>query len=238
MIYDTVCFFVVPWSCRQEESVKPVKPVVLSNIRNDSDIHLDGVLLDGVEGSHASLEGSNWSLNSCGSSQSNKSQDNNPPCYFQVAHDSWEECNGQHLMMNNEQRIRTTSQLHNAQGQSLNHQSPATLPLSSLYNSQPQHHSNGTNGQIHSPACFKNSIAHNVSPNQQISKSSSSSNGSATSSSILSKGTPKTMPVAVPNRNFHQNRTESNSSASIGRWVCLFNISIFNLFSMNDKWRI
>lgn len=74
----------------KSEVEKPVHSQ-LARVRNDSDIQLEGVLLDG-EGSHTSPEGSNWSLNSCSSFQSNRSVEN-PPTYFQVIEESWDDCN-------------------------------------------------------------------------------------------------------------------------------------------------
>lgn len=85
-------------------------------VRNNSDIHLDGVLLEGDGGS-------DWSLSSVDSSQSNKSQDN-PPAYFQIPQDSsWEDCKGiQHLLSRERHHSSNynSNQNHVAQTQNYN----------------------------------------------------------------------------------------------------------------------
>nr|CAD7588723.1 unnamed protein product [Timema genevievae] len=81
------CFYFLKHLVGDEYSVTPRKnkhPV----IRNDSDLHLDGLLLDG-EGPISS-RGSNISLNSSCSSVSSKSQDN-PPLVFHTVPDTLEE---------------------------------------------------------------------------------------------------------------------------------------------------
>nr|CAD7423179.1 unnamed protein product [Timema monikensis] len=81
------CFYFLKHLVGDEYSVTPRKnkhPV----IRNDSDLHLDGLLLDGD--GPISSRGSNISLNSSCSSVSSKSQDN-PPLVFHTVPDTLEE---------------------------------------------------------------------------------------------------------------------------------------------------
>lgn len=88
-------------------------------VRNDSDIQLDGVLLDG-DVCHTSPEGSNWSLSSVESSQSNRSQDN-PPCFFQLPQDSsWEDCKGLQHFCSRRRHCSNSSQNHVAQSHTNN----------------------------------------------------------------------------------------------------------------------
>jgi len=203
----------------EDNEEEPTNPIVLASSRNDSDLHLDGVLLDG-EGSQTSPEGSNWSLNSCSSSQSSKNQDH-PPTYFQVTQDSWEDCNGD--------QQPTSSGLLSA---SISNNQPIAQARSSTTSSPiaSSHVSNGSNGIAHPLSSHPHPIPLPVprvsGGSLNNSKSSSRSNGSS-NSPTLSRGSVnngsarrgRTSPVAVPvpNRNI-QHRTDSNSSASIGSW--------------------
>lgn len=88
---------VVPQETMAPAVSKPEPQERQIRVRNDSDIQLDGVLLEGGE-CHTSPEGSNWSLSSVESSHSSRSQDN-PPCYFQLPQDSsWEDFKAQDLL--------------------------------------------------------------------------------------------------------------------------------------------
>ena len=213
-------------------------------MRNDSDIHLEGVLLDG-EGNHTSPEGSNWSLNSCSSSQSNKSQDN-PPSYFQVNHDSWEDCNAHHLLMSqcpskngqyplaqnlSNPKLTTNGSLTSSciiTTSMIN--STTTLPSSSLTNG-----TNGSLGGFNGSLSKSQSSPHSqsiqfISPStitlatnspKENGSSSYSANGGVSNGGVHGRTSPVAVPV--PNRlTFHnQTRPDSNSSASIGRFVSL-----------------
>lgn len=82
------CFHFLKHIVSDEFSALPRTKLKTSVIRNDSDVHLDGVLFDG-EGPISS-QGSNISLNSSCSSHSSKSQEN-PPIYFHTIPDHMEE---------------------------------------------------------------------------------------------------------------------------------------------------
>jgi len=225
---------------------EPPKSHLLSRVRNDSDIHLEGVLLDG-DVSHTSPEGSNWSLNSCSSSQSSKSHgQDHPPTYFQVSQDSWEDCNGaQHLLMSqyhsngsfaqpiSNPKLTTNGSLATScmiTASMMN--STNTLPSSSLTSSNGD---NGFNGEISkstaSPSCSQTNFLHCpasslANTGSRLGKENGTSNGT---NGLLNGGHHgRTSPVAVPTSNrltshSHQVRPESksNSSASIGRLVVI-----------------
>ncbi|CAG7815745.1 unnamed protein product [Allacma fusca] len=197
-------------------------PVESSNTRHDSDINLDGVLLDG-EGCHTSPEGSNWSLNSCSSSQSSKSQDH-PPTYFQVTQDSWDDCSGAQHIMNRE--LPTSCQL------SSRIQSGVSSSFSTV----------GTNGQTNTNGLIANGQNHtsfsgvSTKPGGPLTPSFSPS--ASRGQTLIGNRHGRTSPVAVPvpNRGFHhQNRTDSNSSASIGSWQLITGIgSLKDAMSTSD----
>lgn len=213
--------------------------------RNDSDIQLDGVLLEG--GSLASPEGSSWSLNSC-SSSSSKSIDNNPPVYFNVESESWDDS----ITAVNHMRHRNGSRKKES---SCTVQGLETLPLSS--SSSFAHNSDETdcrstaaaattsNGNldlaslIQEPTttpCSSIPNHHHPQCSTQSRPDSSQLHNHTTSSAICvpngngscaeeNQCQVRTSPVAVPrsNRSSHH-RHESSSSASIGRYIQL----IFN----------
>ncbi|XP_046985343.1 myotubularin-related protein 14 isoform X1 [Schistocerca americana] len=83
------CFHFLKHMLSEEFSVLSTKPKIKNIVmRNDSDLHLDGVLFEAE--CPVSCQGSNISLNSSCSSQSSKSQDN-PPVYFHTLPDSSED---------------------------------------------------------------------------------------------------------------------------------------------------
>lgn len=176
--------------------------------RNDSDVQLDGVLLEG--GSLTSPEGSSWSLSSC-SSSSSKSVDN-PPVYFNVESESWDDSMGANHMRNG--RSKTTQVVDNitfAHNQDETDCNPAkkncNLDLGTLIHDPI--------ASIHPPQSSSNSRPHS---NQHISSAPNSSglstqNGNSGSSQCQGR----TSPVAVPRSNRSSHRHESSSSASIGR---------------------
>jgi len=205
-----------------------VKPHQLSRVRNDSDIHLEGVLLDG-EGCPASLEGSNWSLNSCSSSQSSKSQEHPPSC-FQVNTDSWEDCNGVQQLLCRQPNGSNTSLVHNLSNPQLSTNgllnssciisasminSTTVTATSSLINGD----TNGHSFKAYSPS--NASVQSTLLPEIAALLKEDSRVDSSLAATLKNGSLPgRTSPVAVPNRlhTHGQIRPESNSSASIGSW--------------------
>lgn len=188
--------------------------------RNDSDIQLDGVLLEG--GSLTSPEGSSWSLSSC-SSSSSKSIDN-PPVYFNVESESWDDSLGaKHLRKRKNSQGIDTPIAHN-------HDETYGCPVKS----------NGSvdlGSFIHDPVssiqpsqCSSNSRPNTSSQHVKVTTPTNAKAGmNGNHSSEVKQCQGRTSPVAVP-RSSH-NRHESSSSASIGRYI--INPHVFRSFRVS-----
>jgi len=212
----------------------------LSRVRNDSDVHLEGVLLDN-EACQTSPEGSNWSLNSCSSTHSSKSQEP-APAYFQVSNDSWDESS---TAQPHTQHLSCQSQ--NGSNHSLVHilsQYPklttngsftgSCIISASMINSTPTTPTpeDPAGGFSKSQSPNKMQLSPQITPTTAIPSTPKSIENTLLQISALPPslgknefecGSPhgRTSPVAVPLPNRlqlnHHTRHESNSSASIGR---------------------
>lgn len=188
------------------------KQFKISKVRSDSDIHLEGILLDG---SVTSPEGSNWSLNSCGSSQSNRSlSDSNPPSYFQVPPESFEDCSDVLPVFRNgkgsfpAQRVAQNPILRTCAN------STSCLITNSMLNSITLNGSLETNVlNSQSPNSQNSSVLGLLSNNDSPPNCVKPSNGTCENKRLFGR----TSPVPVPNHKLNQPRLESDSSASIGR---------------------
>ncbi|CAL8109799.1 unnamed protein product [Orchesella dallaii] len=222
------CFYFLKYIVNCEYNVEASKEVPKSQdskigrTRNDSDIQLDGVLLEG--GSLTSPEGSSWSLSSC-SSSSSKSMDN-PPAYFSVESESWDDSlTVQHLKNDRNKNVQGLDSSF-AQKQDETDLGPANKnnalggSTSEALSGGRAVVSDGFNGNN----SLTSIVYSNAKSDAVVPTSSNSScemlapvNGNGVDAKHHRHG--RTSPVAVPRptRSSHH-RHESSSSASIGSW--------------------